>query len=229
MMMNKNVENTLYQIENTVKLLSLLEIVKFYNTSECIQDINKSIARISWKNHVNGRTVSSNAFNSTAQYMSILSSGAYQVLLQDCSIVRFSFTFQQEKLLSQNLLWWPCPVKYDPEMENEYGLPESIQALLSDSDTTHLIMRTPIRIDFDSTNDSPAHPRAHLHMQHYDSRINCFEPICFNRFMQFVLKMYYPYIKLDYKHWNFLNYQYERERKKIVYINEASIAFFRRT
>lgn len=69
----------------------------------------------------------------------------------DNSIIRCSFTFQNSKLISQNLLWWPCPVTKDTDMEDEFGLIESIKMKLEDHEvSSYLQMRSPIRIDFDN-------------------------------------------------------------------------------
>lgn len=54
-----------------------------------------------------------------------------------------------------------------------------------------IIMRTPIRIDFDPENSSETHPLVHMHMQDKDCRIAVNQPICFNSFVQFIFENYY--------------------------------------
>lgn len=220
--MNKNVENTLSQIKNTLDELILQGIVKFTFPNEYKNDSKNKIEQITWKNHIGGRDVSSKSFNLISQYFAILSSNAYQALLLDNSIIRCSFIFCGGKLITQNLLWWPCPVKVDTSMEEIYGLKESIKMLLEEKNTSnYLIMRSPIRIDFDVNNNTPVHPRAHIHMQHHETRINSKQPICFNRFMRHILENYYPYLKVDYDCLLYLQYNYDDKYKNIEYINKT--------
>lgn len=224
MKMNKNLENLQVQIKNTLDDLIAQRIVLFTIPSDYRCDKQKNIEQLTWKNHVSGREVSSKALTSVNQYLAILSSNAYQALLVDYSLIRCSFIFQENKILSQSLLWWPCPVRVDRELEEEFGLRDSIQMLLEDSNVSqYLKMRTPVRIDFDASNNTPRHPRAHLHMQHYDNRINTSGPICFNSFMRFILENYYPDLEIESKHWNKLNFQYDDKHKTIEYVNKTQI------
>lgn len=224
--MNKNAGNTLQQINNTLEILISQGIVKYIQPCRISEDKNSRITSITWNNHVGGRNVSGKAFNAPRQYFSILSSNAYQAIMIDYSIVRVSFTFEKEKLVAQNLLWWPCPVKMDDEMESEFGLCESVKVMLEDIESEkYLTMRTPIRIDFDSTNNSFFHPRAHTHIQHHDSRINNVEPICFNRFMKFILDTHYPYLKVDYRGWNYLDYQYDGKHIYMDYNSDVCLLY----
>lgn len=222
--MNKNVLNTYEQIQNTVEMLSRQGIIRYTMPCDVTLDSQTGMARVSWKNHIGGRNVSSKAFNNINQYIAILSSRAYLGIMIDYSIIRVAFVFKNEKLVAQNLLWWPCPVRIDEEMEQEFGLLESVKLILMESDTAQYInMRTPVRIDFDSSNDTTEHPRAHVHMQHYNCRINCREPICFNRFMRFILETHYPDLSVSFKDWNYLDYQYPNKHSNIVYRNVSKL------
>lgn len=160
------------------------------------------------------------------QYLEILSSGAYQLLLSDYSVIRYSFVFDGAKLVEQNILWWPCPVHMDAETENEFGLIEGLKQKVNASQKqSDYIMRSPIRIDFDSSNDKPSHPRAHAHIEHYDCRINSGYPICFNRFMKFIILNFYPHENINCEKWSFLNYQYNQIHKKQEYDKTTSLLF----
>ena len=224
--MNKNVENTLQQINNTLDILIAQGIVKYIQPCRIKENKKEGITSITWNNHVGGRAVSGKAFNTPGQYFSILASNAYQAIMIDYSVVRVSFTFSKEKLVAQNLLWWPCPVLMDDEMENEFGLFESVKVMLEDIESEkYLTMRTPIRIDFDSSNNSYFHPRAHTHIQHHDSRINNIAPICFNCFMKFILETHYPYLNVDYLGWNYLEYQYDDKHTNKKYNSNVCILY----
>ncbi|MGY1460353.1 DUF2290 domain-containing protein [Bacillus toyonensis] len=192
---NQNVLAIKEQIDNSLNQLASLNIVRFYNPSNITNNKQDDTFRISWFNHVGGRNVSSNAFLHLNQYLAILESGAYHALMHDYSILRVSFTYQHSKLISQNLLWWPCPVKIDFEYEEEFTPFELVNDFLEDKNNYR--MRSPIRIDFDIENDTEDHPKAHIHTQHPKSRMNTVEPICFNTFIRFILNHYYPEVDVD--------------------------------
>lgn len=102
--LNKNVLNIKEQIDNSLELLLNLKLIKFYNPVNVEYSKIKDTTKISWNNHLGGRNVSSNAFLSIAQYLSFLEQGSYHALLNDFSIIRVSFVFEHNKLISQNLL-----------------------------------------------------------------------------------------------------------------------------
>lgn len=221
---NNNFENNASQIKSTTEILKSNGFVLFDIPPERI--IQDKIQQLTWKNHRGGRLVSSKAFLKIDQYFEILSSKAYQLILSDYSIVRYSFVFDSAKLVQQNILWWPCPVQMDIETENEFGLIEGIrQKVAASNNQSEYIMRSPIRIDFDSTNDTSVHPRAHTHFEHHDCRINSNHPICFNRFMKFVILNFYPYEHVDCDDWTFLTYQYDQPNKKQEYDKTTFINF----
>ncbi len=219
---NKVFENTASQIKSTTEILKAKGFVVFDIPPQKI--INDKCQQLTWQNHHSGRSVSSKAFLKIEQYLDILSTNAYQLLLSDYSIIRYSFVFDGSRLEQQNVLWWPCPVKMDEETENEFGIVEGIkQKVNASQNQSDFIMRSPIRIDFDSKNDEISHPRAHAHIAHPECRINSDHPICFNRFMKFIIDNFYPQEKINFKKWNILSYQYNDAHKKQTYNNSTTI------
>lgn len=224
MKINKNVENTRDQIINTLELLQREKVISYFNLPEIINDISNNKVQITWKNHVGGREVSSKAFLTIRQYLTILQSRAYHALMNDNSIIRFSFVFSDDKLVSQNLLWWPCPIQIDNELFKEYGIVETLNDMLENNVISNDIrMRSPIRIDFDSSNNTVEHPRAHAHLQHHECRINTDKPMCFNKFMKFILTNCYPEMIVNTKGWNMLQYQYDDKHTTLEYNNKTCI------
>jgi hypothetical protein len=53
-------------------------------------------------------------------------------------------------------------------------------------------MRSPVRFDFDVKNAADEHPASHLHMQNGKCRLFVDSPVCFNRFIKFVFRNFYP-------------------------------------
>ncbi|MCC0567571.1 DUF2290 domain-containing protein [Brevibacillus borstelensis] len=212
------------QINNSLELLKTLNLVRFYNEigEEYLKD--EDLYRLSWKNHTGGRNVSSNAFLKINQYLEILESGAYHAILFDYSIIRVSFSFSGDELVSQNLLWWPCPVEVDFEDEEFDSFAEIVNLFLQERE--YYRMRSPVRIDLDTSNDSPEHPKAHMHIQHPKSRINTEEPICFNTFVKFIINNYYPQISIKDSDFPSTNIRY-RSSKRIDYIKKHKLYIHR--
>lgn len=45
------------------------------------------------------------------QFLEIFKNRQYHFILKDGSLIRVSFKFSGSLLESQNLLWWPCPIR----------------------------------------------------------------------------------------------------------------------
>lgn len=91
MNLNKNILNIQAQINNTLELLTHLKLAVYYNPISVIHDKVSNNTMLTWNNHISGRESSSNAFLTIKQYMHLLNSGAYHVLLYDYSIIRLKF------------------------------------------------------------------------------------------------------------------------------------------
>lgn len=221
--MNKNVERINVQIRNTLERMTNLGYALYYNLPKI--DQKKDSDRITWNNHNGERKVSSKHFLNVDQYLKIVSDNAYWVLLNDYSIIRCAFVFKDNKLESENLLWWPCPVKIDSNMVDEFGLVETVECLLQADSSESILMRSPIRIDFDIQNDKETHPMAHMHLQNENCRINTNYPICFNRFVNYIVKCFYPNWKLDFKSNDYIVFKYDKESRCINYYNKTEMKF----
>lgn len=219
---NKNLDRVLIQIQNTLEQMQELGYILYYNIPKCEEYGEKE--RLTWNNHKGGREVSSKYFLRVRQYMRILSDNAFLAILSDYSLVRCSFVFENNKIISENLLWWPCPIQMDDNMVDEFGLLETIEMILEDKEAEKFIrMRSPIRIDFDAENDTEEHPGAHLHMEHEECRINIDEPICFNRFINYIVKSFYPGWKVEFKEYDYIKFKYDIQKNKISYNNRTKI------
>lgn len=222
--MNRNHEKLLLQIQNTMEQMQKLGYVLYYNSPKSEERGQKLM--ITWNNHRGGREVSSKYFLRIEQYLKILSDNAFLAMLNDYSLIRCSFAFEDNKLISENLLWWPCPVKVDDNMADEFGLIETIQLLLSDSENEKYIrMRSPIRVDFDIFNDTEIHPKAHMHIENEECRINTNAPICFNRFINYIVKSFYPSWDMGFKQYDYLKLQYNNSYEKKEYYNKSRVVF----
>lgn len=205
--MNKRVENTREQILNTLQILSECGLARI--TKDVILFFDKDTEILTWANHVSGRHNAGKAFTTLNQYVSIYETGAYHCILFDGSIIRIFFKFHKNILLQESLLYWPAPINIPAEEVEELGIREAINLYFSDMDliSKKIIMRSPFRFDFDSSNISESHPATHVHMQHSECRISAKRPICFNTFIKFIFKNFYPDMRLSiFKDLELLNY-----------------------
>lgn len=210
---NRDAELLVIQINNCLDLLLKKKLIVFcnkvYNVDYC-----KSKCQITWNNHLSGRFNSGKSFTLLEQYENILSNNSYHCLLFDGSIIRVNFEFERNILKCQNLLWWPAPFIYDEALE--WGAAPLLQyeSFLEDLEWHKKIkMRSPVRIDFDNYNDSVIHPKSHLHTQHDECRMAIDYPVCFNKFVEFIFKNYYPEYKLGFSKYDYLALKIDKFEK----------------
>lgn len=60
-------------------------------------------------------------------------------------------------------------------------------------------------------------------MEHEECRINTDEPICFNRFINYIIKSFYPGWKVEFKEYDYINFKYDKPKHKITYNNRTKI------
>jgi hypothetical protein len=122
----------------------------------------------------------------------------------------------------QSLLYWPAPIIIPEQDIEELGIREAMQIYLNslNCDTKELRMRSPFRYDYDCDYNSEDHPSTHIHMQHYKSRIRTNKPICFNTFIKFIIKYFYPTIPLDLRNYESMHYSfYSLDKGRTAIIN----------
>lgn len=155
------------------------------------------------------------------QYVSIYETGAYHGILFDGLIVRVQFTLQKNILMQERLLYWPAPINIPEDDIDELGVREAANLYFSEiyAESKNFNMRSPLRYDFDSSNDNEHHPAAHVHIQHSECRLSAKRPICLNTFVKFLFTNFYPdiYPKVldELEPLNYSGYQI-KERATIV-------------
>lgn len=199
---NKNVQNTYDDINNTIRFLKDKNIVYYFRPSEL------RYGAITWSNHVPGGYNGSKFFNSLKQYEYIIENGAYQCILFDGSIIRTSFFFDGARLIKHSHLWWPAPYALpegrnsfmeDVDEENRDDFLYPFNKFLKSSDWVDLRMRSPVRIDYDSYHaNCEDHPLVHMHVQDDKTRMNISQPISFYTFVRFIIVNFYPDIEFNY-------------------------------
>lgn len=194
---NSHALNTRDQIENT--LITLLNLGLARVTKNIKTNSSKNDMILTWDNHISGRHNSGKSFNTIQQYVSIYETGAYHAILHDGSILRAFFRFEKNMLTQQSLLYWPAPVEMPEEDVETIGIRQALEEnICNNCSESHIQMRSPVRLDFDPANSRIDHPETHIHMQHCDCRMKVKSPVCFNTFVKFIFKNFYPNIDLSF-------------------------------
>lgn len=161
----------------------------------------------SWKNEITQFATGDDLLK-IEQYLEIYNKRLFHFLLFDGSLIRFCYKFKDGILTEQHLLWWPCPIRdfIANGIEEVDALMETLEGNMTKYDIN---MRSPIRIDFGGENES--HPMYHLHTEHPDMRLALNRPQCINGFMRFILKNFYPQIKIDFSDWDYIDFKTEEK------------------
>jgi len=166
---------------------------------------------ISYKNDVvenpNGRSFKAQKyFNYCQQYIAFFKSKSYQFLFKDYSLGRLVYEFDEnDHLIAYNLYWNPCPfsLEYIEKIkQNEIDVTEFIDCMDAKDklELNDIVLRTPIRLDFDSGysgNNEAYHPLFHMHHQDKDTRACVNKPLSVYGYILFVLENCYPSIYQD--------------------------------
>ena len=199
--------DTVTQINSTLCMLQEKSLSIIYNEVNPL-DPYQHICQITWRNHNANRANSGGSFRKLEQYMFILHNNSYHCLLFDGSIIRANFEFEDNILLTQNLLWWPAPYNFDELLAEGYPPIELMNDFYGDPKWYEALkMRSPIRIDFDSEINTENHPQTHMHIQHEETRLSIQKPICFNKFVDFIFRNFYPDFNLSFSPYDFINYK----------------------
>lgn len=205
--LNPSAQRTVIQINSTLDTLLEKSLCISYNAVPPVIDTQHR-CQITWNGHVPERANSGTSFIKLTQYRHILETNSYHCLLFDGSLIRVNFEFEDDFLLTQNLLWWPAPYDYGNMLQDGFSPVEILEDFYGDQNWHQNIrMRSPIRIDFDSTNNKREHPHSHMHIENEETRIDTISPICFNRFIDFIFRNFYPQFKLSFSQFDFINYK----------------------
>lgn len=185
------------QFNNLVEVLSR-DHLAIINTNLVIKE-DKDSTQLTWQsNGKENKYSAEKEFLNIKQYLEIFDQRMFHIMLFDCSIVRFNYVFEGHELKSQNLLWWPCPLNLSEFYDIE-NIDKLIDTLNGKFNASEIIMRSPLRIDYDSKNATETHPINHIHIENPQTRIAVNEPLCIYGFMEFIFKNFYPKLKFNYE------------------------------
>lgn len=211
--MNKKVINStaqriFLQVNSILNMLDEKHLVISYNKVPP-PDLTKSVCQISWYNHISDRANCGQSFTKLEQYLHILKNNSYHCLLLDGSIIRANFVFDNDILITENLLWWPSPYDYGNILVEGYSPVDIVNDFFCDKKWYDVIkMRSPIRIDYDGKREiSLNHPHTHMHIEHEETRMSINKPICFAKFISFIFKNFYSTYNIDFDEQDFIEFK----------------------
>ena len=235
----KMVQSHFNQIEDTLSILANSGFASITLPVKLESDFLKNEYAIVWNNSKKNEGINGGNFNLVDSYKKSLDNRTFQAMLFDNSLIRCSYNFEGDILQSHNLSWLPCPVRMTSYEESIMTAPQYVEDVLNDDivELTNIILRTPIRFDYDARNDYPNHPKSHIHFQNSETRLSMEEPIDFNTFLKFIITNFYPesyfvnkeivpsevYDKLNISKWTGLSLNVGSKTKKIEYMNKNSI------
>jgi len=205
---NYQIKGIKEQLINTGELLEKEGVAIIINYF--VERKSKDTFELSWASNKETHHATGDDLLSIEQYLEIYKLRLFHLMLKDGSLIRFNFVFKKGRLATQNLLWWPCPFSGFEANRSTLDEVELLMELLEGKlEKKDLIMRSPIRIDFDISKETEKHPLYHMHIENCDTRIAINEPLCINGFLRFILSNFYPDIELKYSEWNYINLKNE--------------------
>jgi hypothetical protein len=109
-------------------------------------------------------------------------------------LLQLTYDVWDGTIVRHRLAYVPCPVAVDEELLLE-GEPIvdvvdlSLDGVLGGAS---ILLRSPLRFDFDLTAASATHPASHLTLNSAECRIPCVAPVHPYRFLNFVFRHFYP-------------------------------------
>jgi hypothetical protein len=157
-------------------------------------------------------------FATIADYLRIIENRQYNFMLYDGSVFRARYLFRRNNLEKHHLSYYPCPVDLtDSELQADIPIAEHFDNLLhealanfdwqlyigeekegtennriEDPKKPILLMKAPIRFDYDPDARNENHSSSHAHIMNPDCRIPVFGPLSLGHFFSFVFRYFYP-------------------------------------
>jgi len=197
---NYKITALLEQFSNLSSYLSNEQITII--STDLVFTANKDRVHLSWNS--NGKEThfsSGDDLIFISQYIEMYYNRMFHFMLKDGSLIRFNYEFKGRDLVSQNLLWWPCPIK-GLKINPTEDIDSVIDRLNGKVKAEEIIMRSPLRVDYDCLIDTQSHPLCHMHFENPDTRLALNKPLCIYGFMEFIFGNFYPAIKIDFSKWD---------------------------
>lgn len=128
------------------------------------------------------------AHHSLHQYLTWVKSGAYSALLFDGSLLQFDYHVGNRQIVKHRLAFIPAPYSMDLDLLASGEALMDIVDLYQDAD---IVLKSPVRFDYDPASSAPGHPAAHLTINSSSCRVPCIAPVHPLRFVDFVFRNFF--------------------------------------
>lgn len=152
---------------------------------------SKRVRRLSWHGHdPHTDFLVTRQHGTIEQYLHWVLGGSYSAVLLDASLLQITYDLVGNDVVGHRLAYIPCPFIIDTEfLEEGNPIDEVVGMYVEISD---VVLRSPIRFDYDLKAAKARHPAAHLTLNSADCRIACVAPMHVLRFVDFVYRNFYP-------------------------------------
>jgi hypothetical protein len=134
-------------------------------------------------------------FGSLFEYLEFLKARRYSALLFDGSILQISVEIERGQLIKHRYSYYPCPIEFKKGdlilLSEEEPISDIVESRI-ENDPTDILLRTPLRFDFDSEVWNFGEPHSHLHFNHPDCHCALAPAIYPSFFIKFVFRHCYP-------------------------------------
>jgi hypothetical protein len=176
------------EVENLLAYLGRSEIA-LYTTAVGIEG-----GRVTWRPYRKEESfVEGWEAHTLLDYRRWLRAGDYSALLFDGSLLQITYDFAGRVLIAHRLAWIPCPFDIDAEWY-QMDYPVDVLDVYAAGKPQDVLLKTPVRFDYDLYAAGIDHPTAHLSINSADCRIACVAPLRLGRFAQFIFGNFYPQI-----------------------------------
>lgn len=174
-------------IRNALDFLVEAELLLYANA------VAQRSTRVTWHPHRHVPFPHGSDPATVDQYLAWVSAGHYTAALPEGSLLQLTYDVEGGEITGHRLAYVPCPVLDQAQLIQE-GEPivDVVDAYLAAGPASAVVLRSPIRFDFDPAAAKPGHPAVHLTINGSDCRIACHAPMHPYQFIDFVYRHFYP-------------------------------------
>ena len=164
--------------------------------------VGMSESRVSWRSPYSDSPFLVNRTHATIeQYFRWLERGDYSAVLPDASLLQITYDIADRQVAAHRLAYVPCPTIVDQRwLQEGESIGDVVRAYLG-SDPSAVVLRSPVRFDYDPIAAGGFHPAAHLSINAESCRIACVAPLHPYRFIDFVFRHFYPQLWSLHRPW----------------------------
>jgi hypothetical protein len=151
----------------------------------------RRMTRVSWYGHdPKASFLVTRQHGTIEQYLHWVTTGAYSAVLLDASLLQITYELAGNNIVGHRLAYIPCPFIVDTEFLEEGNPIDDVVGMYAE--LSDVVLRSPIRFDYDRKSARTNHPSAHLTLNSSDCRIACVAPMHVLRFTDFIFRHFYP-------------------------------------